>query len=70
MDCHKRRRLENKKKYTGIKDILQGEDVKFIKSFRLRLYGYVERMQKQRLPKEFATARNKEKREVKMKRRY
>jgi len=71
MDCHKRRRLENKKKSTWIKDVLQGEGtVKFIKSFRLRLYSYVERMQKQRLPKEVATARNKEKREVKMKRRY
>ena len=71
MDRHKRRMLENKKKNTGIKDILQGEDVlKFIKSFRLRLYGYVERMQKEILPKEVATARNKEKREAKMKRRY
>jgi len=30
----------------------------------------VERMQKQRLPKEVATARNKERREIKMKRRY
>jgi hypothetical protein len=54
-----------------MKDILQGEDiVKFIKSFRLRLYGYVERMEKQRLPKDVATARNKGKRGVKMKRRY
>jgi hypothetical protein len=34
------------------------------------LYGYLERMQKERLPKEVATARNKEKREAKMKVRY
>jgi hypothetical protein len=40
-----------------IKDILQGNDIiKFIKFLQLRWYGYVERMQNQRMPKQIATA--------------
>jgi hypothetical protein len=40
-----------------IKYILQGADtVKFIKSFRIRWYGHVERMQNQRMVKQIAAA--------------
>jgi hypothetical protein len=40
-----------------MKDISQGGDIViFIKSFRLRCYGQVERMQNQRMPKQVATA--------------
>jgi len=53
----RKRTLENKNEHSDKKNMLQRVDtVIFLKSLRLGYFGYVERMQSQRMPEEIATA--------------